>query len=97
MTNILSLNSQKQRPEPFEGAEITANPEEVHLVESCLLLRIVTPVPDTLQDRCEGRDTNTGSNENRNFVFENVLRCRSKWSINVNYRQSISNVLFVPL
>ena len=41
MANILRLDGQKKRPEPFETTKVTANPEEVNLVELGLLLRVV--------------------------------------------------------
>lgn len=46
--HVLRLDSQKQASEPFERAEVTADPEEVYLSESGLALWIVHSVPDAL-------------------------------------------------
>lgn len=59
VVDVLRLNRQEERSEPFEGAEISADPEEVYLSEPCASLRIVHTVPDALQDGSEWRDTNT--------------------------------------
>lgn len=84
MSNILSLDGQKQGAKPLERAEITANPEEIDLVQPRLLLWVVTPVPDTFQDRGERSDTNTGTDEYGNLVFENVFRCRPERTVDVD-------------
>jgi hypothetical protein len=71
--NILSLDGQKQRSEPFERSEISANPEEVDLPETRAALGVVHPVPDTLQDGRERRDTDTSTYEHGDFKFEHIL------------------------
>ena len=84
---VLSFDGEQQRPEPFEGAKVTANPEEVNLSESCLALWVVHAVPDALEDRCERRDTNTGTAKHSDFELEYVLRGTAKRSINVHARE----------
>ena len=59
---ILRFDGQKQRPEPLKRPEISADPEEVYLPEPRLALGIIHPIPDTLEDRCKRRDTNTRTN-----------------------------------
>lgn len=49
IVHVLCLNSEQQRPEPFERAEISAYPEEIDLAKPSLLLRVIYPVPDTLE------------------------------------------------
>lgn len=47
---ILRLDGQQQRAEPLERAKVATHPEEVHLAQPGLLLRIVHAVPDGFQD-----------------------------------------------
>lgn len=74
VTQILRLNSQKQRPKPFEATKIPTDPEEIDFSQTGLSFGIIHPVPNTLQDRGKGRDADTSADENRNFKFENIFR-----------------------
>lgn len=85
--HILSFDSEKQGAEPFKGAEVTADPEEVDFAETSLFLWVVHAVPDGFEDRCEWRDTNTCSNQNGDFVFEDIFRCRAEGPIDVDSRE----------
>lgn len=86
MADILSLDGQKKRAEPFKRSKVTANPEEIHLVETRLLLRIVGTVPDGLEDAGEGSDTDTGTHKNGYFVFEDVFGSGTVGTVNENFR-----------
>lgn len=88
VVHVLGLHGKQQRSKPLKGAKVSADPEEVDLSQPCLLLGIVHAVPDGLEDRSKGRNTNTGSDEDRHFIFENVLRGRSEGSVNVNSGQN---------
>ncbi len=61
LLKIKKQDGEKQRAEPLEGAEVSADPEEVDFAEAGLLLRVVHSVPDRLQNRSEGCNTNTCS------------------------------------
>jgi hypothetical protein len=82
--DILGFDGQEERSEPFKGAEISADPEEVDLPQAGTALRVVHPVPDTLENGGKWRDTNTGTNQYGNFKLENILGCRTEWSIDVH-------------
>lgn len=45
VVHILSLDGEEERTEPFEGTEITADPEEIDFPETGLLLGVVHAVP----------------------------------------------------
>ncbi len=48
--DVLGLDGHEQRAEPLKGAKVAADPEEVDLGQPRLLLRVVHPVPDGLED-----------------------------------------------
>lgn len=81
---ILSLNCKKQRPEPFERAKVTTDPEEIHFAEPCLLPRIIHPIPNTLQDRRKRRHADARADKDGNFILEDILRGAAERSINVH-------------
>lgn len=89
--HILRLDSQQQTPEPLERAKISADPEEVDLAKARLLLRVVHAVPDTLEDGSEGRDSNTGADQDRDLVLKHVLRRGSEWAVNIDTRKNTTN------
>jgi hypothetical protein len=72
---ILRFDRKKQRPEPLERSEISANPEKVHLPQPRAALWVVHPVPDALQDGGKRRHTNTGAHQYSDLKLEYVLRC----------------------
>ena len=90
VVKILRLDSQQQRPEPLERAEISANPEEVDLSETRPALGVVHPVPDTLQNRSEGRNTNTGTDQDGDFELEHVLGSGTERTIDVDSRENLA-------
>lgn len=87
---ILGLDSQEQGSKPFKGTEISANPEEVDFPQPCASLRVVHPIPDALQDRGERRDTDTRTDQHGDFEFEDILRCRTKRSVDVDAGKNLS-------
>lgn len=91
IVHILRLDSQQQTPEPLEGSEVSADPEEVDLAKARLLLRVVHAVPDTLKDGCERCDTNTGTDQDGNLVLEHVLRGGSEGAVNVDTRKNTAD------
>jgi hypothetical protein len=88
--DILGFDGQEERPEPLEGAKISANPEKVDLPQSRAALWVVHPVPDALENGGEGCDTNTGTDQYRNFELEHIFRCRTKGSVNVHSGQDLA-------
>lgn len=84
VVQILSFDSEKKRTEPLERVEVTANPEEVNLGQSCLLLGVVHSVPDGLEDGGEGCHTDTSTDEDRDFILEDIFRGRTKGAVDVD-------------
>ncbi len=80
---VLRLDSRQQRTEPFKRVEITTDPEEVDLPETSLLLGIVHPVPDTLQDRGERGHADTGADQRHHLILEHVFGRAAEWSVDV--------------
>lgn len=85
--DVLRLDGHEQRPEPLERAEVAADPEEVHLGQPRLLLRVVHPVPDGFEDARKGRNADTGTAEDRDLVLEDVFRCGPEGPVDVYARQ----------
>lgn len=89
--DILRLDSQQQRSEPFERSEVSADPEEVDLPQSRTgSLRVVHAVPDTLKNGRERCDTDTGTTENGDFELEYILRGRTERTINVDSGKNLT-------
>lgn len=89
--DILRLDSQQQRSEPFEGSEVSANPEEVDLPQSRTgSLRVVHAVPDTLKNGRERSDTDTGTAEDGDFELEHILRGRTERTVNVDSGKNLT-------
>ena len=89
--HILSFDGHEQRPEPFKRSKVSAHPEEIHFAEPGLLLWVIHPIPDALEDRCKGSHSNAGAHEDGHFVFENVLRRAAKGSIHVDAGEDLAN------
>ena len=92
---ILSFDSEQKGAEPLEGAEVTANPEEIHLPQSCTALGVVHAVPDAFEDRSEGGNTDTGTDKHSDFEFEYILRGRTKGTVDVYTRQNLAHSDFL--
>jgi hypothetical protein len=90
IVKILSFDSQEQRPEPLKRAEISANPEKVHFSEASAALRVVHPVPDTLEDRSERCHTDTGTDQYSDFELEHIFRGRTERTVDVNSRENLA-------
>jgi len=73
VVHILSFDGEEERTEPFEGAKVTTDPEEVDFAETGFLLRVVHAVPNGFENGCEGRDPNTGTAEHGNLVFKDIF------------------------
>lgn len=89
--HILGFDGHQERAEPLERTKIPAHPEEVDFAKTRLLLRVVHPVPDALQDGSEGGNADTGTNENSNLVLEDIFGCTAKRSIHVHSREDLSD------
>lgn len=85
--DVLRLDGHEQRPEPLERAEVAADPEEVHLGQPRLLLRVVHPVPDGFEDAREGGDADAGAAEDRDLVLEDVFGRGPEGPVDVYARQ----------
>lgn len=84
LVDVLRLDGEQQRAEPLEGPKVSAHPEEVHLCETRLALRVVHAVPDGLENRRERRDSDTGSDEHRDLVLEHILGRGAERSVDVH-------------
>lgn len=71
---ILCLDGQEKRAKPLKRSEISTHPEEVNFPQPRLHLRVVEPIPDTLQDTGKWCNADTCANQNCNLVFKDVLR-----------------------
>jgi len=89
--HILGFDSEEEGAEPFEGAEITAYPEEVDFAEARLLLGVVHAVPDGFEDGCERRDTDTSTDEERDLVLEDVFGGGAKGAVDVDSREDTAD------
>ena len=87
VVQILRLERQQQRLEPFKRLLVTTDPEKVHLVQLGRFGWVVDSVPDTFEHRGKRRHTDTGTHEHCHLVLEDVLRGCSKRSINHDPRQ----------
>lgn len=56
-----------------------------------MLFAVSHTVPDTFQDRCEGRHSNTRANQQGNLILEHIFRGTSERSIDVHARQDATN------
>jgi len=83
---ILCLNGQEERPEPFEGAKVSADPEKVDLSETSLSLRIVHSIPDTLQNGCKWCNADTSTDKDSDLELKDILRSTAEGSIDVDSR-----------
>ena len=59
--------------EPFKRGSILADPDEFHTTQSLRRVRAGTQVPDVLQDRGPGCHADAGTDEDGDFVFEDVF------------------------
>lgn len=91
VVHVLGFNGEEERAEPFEGAKVTADPEEVNFAETSLLLGVVHAVPDALEDGSEWGDTNTGTNEDDGFVFEDIFGGGAEWTVDVDSRKDTAD------
>ena len=70
----LGFEAGEERLEPFEGAGVLADPDEFQSPQSRRRVRSAAEVPDVFQDARPGRDTDTGADEDGDFVVEDVFR-----------------------
>lgn len=70
----LRLERGQQRLEPFEGARVLADPDELDAAKAARRVGPVAQVPNVLQDRGPRGDADTGADEYGNLVIEDVLR-----------------------
>lgn len=89
--HILRFDGHEQRPEPFERSKVSAHPEEIHFPEPGLLLGVIHPIPDALEDRSKGGHSDARAHEHGHFVFENILRRAAKGSIHIDAGEDFAN------
>lgn len=69
----LLLEGEEEGLEPLEGAGVLADPDELDTAETGGGVGAVAQVPDVLEDGGPGGDTDTGTDQNGDFVLEDVL------------------------
>lgn len=89
--HILRFDSHEQRSEPFERTKVSAHPEEINLAKSSLLVRVVHPIPDALEDRSEWCHTDAGTNEYCDLILEDILGSATKRTIDIDSWHDSSN------
>ena len=89
--HILRFDGHEQRPKPLKRSKVSAHPEEIHFAEPGLLLRVVHPIPDALENRSEGSHSNARADEYSHFIFEDVLRRAAEGSIHVDAGEDLAN------
>lgn len=82
LVQILGFEGQQKRLEPFERLLVSANPEEVDLVQLGRLGGVIDSIPDTLQHTGERCHSDTGSDQHRHLVLKDILRGSSKRPVN---------------
>lgn len=73
--DTLLLEGGEQGLEPLEGARVLAHPDELDTAKTTGRIGAVAQMPYVLEDGCPGCDTDTGTDQNRDFVLKDVL-CR---------------------
>ncbi len=73
IVHVLGFDGEEQGTEPLEGAEISADPEEVDFAETGLLLWVVHSVPDRLQDGGERSNPDTSTAEKSDLKLEYIF------------------------
>jgi hypothetical protein len=81
--HLCSLDLLEQALEPSKRRSVTADPEEFDTSEGTKSTALL-PVPDVLKDRGERGDTNTGTDEDGDFGFEDVFGGSTVGTINAN-------------
>lgn len=69
----LGLKGREQDLEPLEGGRVLAHPDELDAAETRRRVGSVAHVPDVLEDGGPGRDANASSDQDRDFVIEDVF------------------------
>lgn len=69
----LGFEAAEKRLEPFKGARVFADPDELHSSEARRGVRARTEMPDVFQDAGPGGDADAGADEDGDFVVEDVF------------------------
>lgn len=88
---ILGFDSQEQGAEPLKRSKVTTDPEKVYLPQPGTALWVVHAIPDTLQDRRKRRDTNTRTDEHRDFELEYVFRGGAEGAVDIDSGQNLAH------
>jgi len=81
--HLCSLDLLEQALEPSERGSVTADPEKFDTPEGTKSTALL-PVPNVLKDGSERSDTDTGTDEDGDFGFEDVFSWSTVWTINTN-------------
>ena len=81
--HLCSLDLLEQALEPPKRGSVTADPEEFDTPEGTKSTALL-PVPDVLKDGSERSNTDTGTDEDGDFGFEDVFSWSTVWAINKN-------------
>lgn len=86
----LSLERREEDLEPFEGGGVFANPDEFDTSETGWWVGTIAHVPDVLENSSPGSNTDTGSDENGDFVVEDILSWCSVGTVDLDLRHLLS-------
>lgn len=81
---ILRLNRKQKTPEPLKTSKIPTNPKEIHLPQPRLSLRILHPIPNTLQNARERGYADAGADEDCDFELEDVFGGGAEGAVDVD-------------
>lgn len=86
----LVLERREESLKPLERAGIFAHPDELDTTETGWWVGAVAQMPDVLEDRGPWRNTNTGSDQNGDFILEHILRGSTVGSINAKMGHALA-------
>lgn len=80
----------EQGLEPLKGTGILANPDKLHTAKTSGRVGRVSEMPDVLQDRSPGSDTDTSTDKNSDFILKDVFGWSSVGSVNSKSRHLLT-------
>lgn len=75
--------------EPLKGGSILTDPDELDTTQSAGRIRAGSQVPDILEDRGPWCDADAGSDEDGDFVFEDVFGGCTIWPVDAEFRHHL--------
>lgn len=89
-TEGLSLERREKCLEPFERRSVFADPDEFHAAETLGWVRRETLVVNRFQNGSPGCDADTSTDEDGDFVLENVFGWSTVWAVDLERRHLLA-------